>query len=131
MSSFSLTDDSSTNVDDDSADKNLDVLFNVHKKVLLTGGGGGGGGSSSASTSGNGGGGGGDNGGGGEEEEVISVGQFFRVSFAIMISLYLVLGGWEHNHLHSVSVFLLLWDCGQRTSIRTLEEWMSTFQDLP
>ena len=58
--SCSLTDETTTSGEDlvDSADKNLDVLFNVHKKVLLTGGGGGGGNSSSASTTGNGAGGG-------------------------------------------------------------------------
>ena len=61
----SLTDETTTSGEDlvDSADKNLDVLFNVHKKVISNGGG-----SSSASTT-----------GGGEDEEVISVGQFLRV----------------------------------------------------
>ena len=64
----SLTDETTTSGEDlvDSADKNLDVLFNVHKKVISNGGG-----SSSASTTGG--------GGGGEDEEVISVGQFLRV----------------------------------------------------
>ena len=64
----SLTDETTTSGEDlvDSADKNLDVLFNVHKKVISNGGG-----SSSASTTGG--------GGGSEDEEVISVGQFLRV----------------------------------------------------